>query len=136
MLTPILICPSTCPSASPSVTIGLFSTFVHLLLFCKQLHLYHFLIPHANDITYLSSLSMMISRFIHVTANDVFLNKQILIIQPTGLRHYPGTSIASASVTDAFIKECVLIIHRHLSCVNEAKVTGSGCRAGPCTDGS
>lgn len=51
--------------------------------------------------------------------------KQILIIQPTGLRHYPSTSIASDSVTDAFINECVLIINRDLSYVNEAKVTGS-----------
>lgn len=73
----------------------------------------------------LTSLSMMISRFIHVTANDIFLNKQILIIQPTGLRQYPSTSIASDSVTDAFINECVLVMNRVLSYVNEAKATGS-----------
>ena len=64
----------------------------------------------------LTSLSMMTSRFIHVTANDIFLNKQILIIQPSGLRQYPNTSIASDSVTDTFINEYVLIIKSPVLC--------------------
>ena len=73
----------------------------------------------------LTSGSMMMARSIHVTANDIFLNKQISIIQPTGLRHYPGTSIASVPVADAFINGCVSIINRGLSYVNATQGTGS-----------
>ena len=45
-----------------------------LFLFCKQVHLYHFLkIPHRSDIMYLllTSLSIIISRFFHVATNDI-----------------------------------------------------------------
>ena len=70
----------TIPSPHPSflATISLFSKSVSLFLFCKEVHLYNFFFLDSNIrdvIRYfsffvrLTSLSMTISRFIHVAAN-------------------------------------------------------------------
>ena len=80
----VYICQSQCPNLSlplpllsPLVTTNLFSTSsVTQLLFCKQVHLYHFFGVHIQVILYsiylfLTSLSMIISRSIHITANDI-----------------------------------------------------------------
>ena len=58
-------------------TISRFFKFVSLFLFCKQVHLYHFLDPHVRNAVHLSfsvwltSLSMTLSRSIHVAADGI-----------------------------------------------------------------
>ena len=66
------------PIVSPLVIISLFSNCVSVFLFCKQVHLCHFkkIRLHLWAIYYgiclcLTSLSMTISRSIHVAENDI-----------------------------------------------------------------
>ena len=57
----------------------MFSVFVTLFPFCEYIHLYHFLkIPHISNImilvsAWLTSLSMTVSRSIHVAAHVLLL---------------------------------------------------------------
>ena len=89
-------------SLSPLVTISLFSTSLTLFMFHKQVTLYHFFFLDSTYKQYhvfiflcLTSLSMTISRYIHVAANGMvlWLSNIPLYISTTSLSILPSVAI-------------------------------------------